>query len=73
MKFRVYGTATIGITITVEAEDIEEAIDNAHDEFNGLRSYVGNGGRDKLIGVQESNVSIDPGDDFEFTDADPLT
>lgn len=70
MKFTVHGTATIYVSIVVEAENENDAIDVAYDEFGGIRGYAGNGGRDKLVGVAESNVSIEPGDEYEFTGAE---
>lgn len=70
-KWKVYGTARVGVTVTVEAETAEEAIDAAYDEFNGLTGYAGNGGTGKLVGTSSSNVSLDAnGGETEFTEAD---
>jgi hypothetical protein len=38
------------VTVTIEAENEEEAIDIALDEAS-IGAYCGNGGHDKLIGV----------------------
>lgn len=70
-KFNVYGNATIGVHMTVEADSAEEAIEKAHEEFPGLSGYCGNGGTDKLVGVHDENVSLDADGDFEFVEADP--
>jgi hypothetical protein len=71
MKYQVRGFTKVFITIEVEAESPDEAIDIAYDDFCGMSSYCGNGGMDKLVGVAQSNVSLDPSDDFEFTEAYP--
>jgi len=71
MKFNVYGTATIGVTIKVEAETEQGAIEMAYEKFPGLTGYAGNGGFDKLVGVNDSDVSLDAGDEFDFSDAEP--
>lgn len=62
--FRVPFTFTATIYIEVEAVDKEEAIDKAYEEIS-VGQFVGNGGNDKLIGVYDSNHSIEPGEDFE--------
>lgn len=71
MKFKVYGTVRVHMTVEVEAEDAEGAIEAA-EEFGGLTGYCGNGGNDKLVGTAERNVSLDVGDEYaEFTEAEP--
>lgn len=52
------------VYVKVEAEDKEEAIEKAYGEVY-LSSYAGNGGGDKLIGVSDSYMSVEPGDHFE--------
>ena len=58
-KFVLTGDVTATVTITIEAENEQQAIDKAHDEFAGVEAFCGNGGVDKLIGVCEDNQSID--------------
>ena len=70
MKFRVYGTTTVDVTIEVEAEDEESAIEVAYQEFGGLTGYAGNGGTRKLVGTSDRNVSLDTSDYVEFTDCE---
>lgn len=68
MKYDVHGTMTVVVTITVEAESGEEAIEKANEEFGGVNSYAGNGGCDKLIGVRGSNESIEADEEPVFDD-----
>lgn len=70
MKFKVYGMEVVRVTIIVEADSEEEAIDKAYEEYCGLQGYVGNGGSNKLIGTSQSEVSLEAGDDVEFSEAE---
>lgn len=73
MKYNVYGSVKVWVTIEVEADDAEHAIEVAYDEFGGLSGYAGNGGLDKLVGTNDRNVSLDVGDsDADFTEAEPV-
>ena len=58
MKYRVDGEVTISVSIEVEAASPEDALEKADEQFGGVRNYVGNGGFDKLIGVQGTKESI---------------
>ncbi|RRJ62420.1 hypothetical protein EHV15_05240 [Paenibacillus oralis] len=58
-KYKVWGNFTGAVSITIEADSEDEAFDKAYAEFQGIGSFVGNGGIDKLIGVYEDNESID--------------
>ena len=69
-KYRVYGWAKVSVVMTVEADTEEGAIEAAHEEFPGLSGYCGNGGIDKLVGVNDESVSLSPDDDFEFIEAE---
>lgn len=72
MKFNVYGSVKVWVTIEVEADDEQHAIEVAKNEFGGLTGYAGNGGMGKLVGTSESNVTLDVGDDYgDFTEAEP--
>ena len=52
---------------TVNEDAIRDAaIDMAHDKFKGLKQYVGNGGYDKLIGVQGTGESVAADCEVEF-------
>lgn len=68
MEYDVHGTVEVVVTVTVEAENGEEAIEKAQKCFGGIQSYCGNGGIDKLIGVSGSNESIELDGNVEFDD-----
>jgi len=73
MKFKVYGTVKVGVTVTVDADDEESAIEAAYEEFGGLSGYIGNGGSDQLVGVHNPNVSLDVGEDEgDFIEAEQV-
>jgi len=69
-KFRVYGVVPVSVCIEVEADDEDSAITAAYEQFDGLTGYCGNGGSDKLVGTTQSEVSIEPQDEFEFLSAE---
>lgn len=71
MKFEVYGTAHVSVCMTVEAEDADEAIEIAYQEFGGLTNYAGNGGLGKLVGTSQSGVKLDVDEHVEFNEAEP--
>jgi len=60
-KFRVIVPFPVWVSVVVEAEDEESAIDCAIEDAS-ITSFVGNGGTDKLVGVYGSNCSIEAGD-----------
>jgi hypothetical protein len=68
-KWHVYGSVPVSVTYTVEADTMEEAIEKANNDFPGLRGCVGNGGVDKMVGVDDSAASLDvtdpQGDEFD--------
>ena len=57
-KWLVYGTAYVAVQIEVEAEDKESAIEEASNQLDDLDSYCGNGGMDKLVGVDLDEASL---------------
>jgi len=67
-KYNVLGNTSITVCVTVEANNKEEAINKVKAQFNGIHSYCGNGGTDKIIGVESSNVSIASDEPVEFDD-----
>ena len=67
-KYDVHGMVPVVATITVEAENGEEAIEIAAKKFKGVHDYAGNGGLNKLIGVAGSNESIEADGEPEFDD-----
>ena len=67
-KYRVEGTTGVYVSIIVEAEDEDEAIEKAYEQEPGLTSFVGNGGMDKLVGVYDEACSIFPDEQVEYKD-----
>ena len=72
MKFRVSGKTTAVVYITVEAESAGEAIKKAGRELGCLTSYCGNGGHDKLVGVNLSNAGVSAEEEIEWKDAEVI-
>lgn len=71
-RYRVRGTTTVDVFIEVVADSPDEALIQAQDDLCGLSTYVGNGGMDKLIGVDGENESVEAGGEIEWDDADEL-
>lgn len=67
-KYDVHGTVPVVVHITVEAENGNQAMEIAAEEFRGVFEYVGNGGYDKLIGVEGENETITIEGSVEFDD-----
>lgn len=74
-RFIVYGHTTVTVSTVVEVEidddeeiDKDEIFDLAQREFGGIKSYAGNGGIDKIIGVDGDFESIEADEDVEFDD-----
>ncbi len=71
-KCRVYGNVNVLVETFVEVPDDEELneeeiLARAYDEFQGISSFCGNGGTDKLIGVNGENDALQADEDIEFT------
>lgn len=74
MRYKVYGHATVVCSMVVEADNEEEAIEIANDEFGGLTNYAGMGSCNCLIGVLDSDDDrcIFPDTEVEFDDAEVI-
>ena len=70
--YRVYGTTTVCVAKEVWANSPDEAIERADDELNYLTAYCGNGGYDKLIGVEGDNESVDSNECIDWDDAEEI-
>lgn len=57
-KYRVTGTTTVTVVKEVWANNEDEAYDRAQNELDSLTEYCGNGGYDKLIGVDGEDESV---------------
>lgn len=74
-KYIVSGEVTAYISVELEAESKEEALEMAYEECSGPLNFVGNGGTDKLIGVCDTDsatVSINCDEEIEYTEAEEI-
>lgn len=71
-KFKVYGTVAVSVYKEVWANSEDEAYDKAYDELRYLREYVGNGGYDRLIGVENDGESVAADGEVEYNDIEML-
>lgn len=62
-NYRVYIPYAVYVCVEVKADNEEQAKEMAIDQ-SYIDSYCGNGGMDKLIGVRDSNMSIEINDDY---------
>ena len=68
--YEVYGHANVICSMRVKANNEEEAIEIANNEFGGLTNYCGMGGTEHLLGVLTSADSrcVLSDSDVEFDD-----
>ena len=71
-KYKVYGSYTITVMKEVWANDEDEAMSKADEKFGGVVEYVGNGGYDKLLGVEEYDESVAADGMVEWNEAEEL-
>lgn len=71
-KYRVYGTTTVTVTKEVWASNEDEALEKACSALPCLTAYCGNGGYDKLIGVEEDDETVETFDDIEYNDVEEI-
>lgn len=71
-KYKVYGAVTVCVTKEVWANNEDEAREKAYDQLSCLTAYCGNGGGDKLVGVDGDDESVDTFDDIEYTDVEEI-
>lgn len=58
MKYIVLGKTQVTVSVEVEANDPADAMKKAKDKFKGVNPYYGNGGPNKLIGVEGPGETI---------------
>jgi len=62
--------AIVYITVTVEADTPEEALELAYDEGVDLECFCGNGGCEQLVGVYSTDILLSP--DISEEDGEPI-
>lgn len=75
-KITVTGHTTVVVSTVIEVPDgplppEEKIFKKAHKAFRGISAFFGNGGSDKLIGVQGSNDTIAADEEVVFDDFIP--
>ena len=72
-KYRVCGVVEVAVYKEVWANSEDEAYEKAYDELSNLTEYAGNGGWDKLIGVDGNDESVDTcSNDIVYNDIELL-
>lgn len=71
-KYRVYGTTTVSVVKEVWAANEEDAYERAERELNSLTEYCGNGGYDKLVGVDGHDESVAANDTIYYDDIETI-
>ena len=71
-KYRVCGTTTVTVYKEVWANNEEDACEKAYNELDSLTEYCGNGGIDKLIGVDGHDESVSADDFIHYDDVEIL-
>lgn len=71
-KFRVMGTTVVTVYKEVWAHNEDEAMAKADGQLSSLTAYCGNGGYDKLVGVDDSDESVDASGYIEWEDTEML-
>lgn len=70
--YKVYGTTTVSVVKEVWANNEDEAYDKAQNQLESLTEYCGNGGYDKLVGVEEEGESVACYDSICYDDIEML-
>lgn len=74
-KYAVYGKVLTWVRVELEAKDKEDALEKAYEECSYVMALVGNGGTDKIIGVDDTDsakVSINCDDEINYTEAEEI-
>jgi ribosomal protein L37AE/L43A len=72
-KYAVHGIVEVEVIKEVWAHNEDEAYEKAANQLTSLTEYCGNGGDDKLIGVEESGESVSTcGNEIDYNDIELL-
>jgi len=72
MRYRVFGHTTVTGTTEVNADSPEDALIKAGYKLDSLVAYSGNGGMDKLLGVEGECDSVSADESIEWDDYEEL-
>ena len=72
MLYRVYGHTTVTVVVEVKANSEEEAYKAASDQRRCLDAYAGNGGMDRLIGVDGEDESVSADEEIVYDDIEKV-
>lgn len=72
-EIRVFGHTTVTVSTVIKVRDgtelsEKEIFRRAKKKFGGIKAYLGNGGDDKLIGVDEDGETIAADEPVVFDD-----
>lgn len=71
-KYKVYGMVTVNVTKEVWANSEDEAREKAYDQLSCLTAYCGNGGYDKMVGVEDDGESVDVFEDIAYDEVEEI-
>lgn len=71
-KYSVRGTTVVTVTKEVWADSEQEAYEKAYCQLDSLTEYCGNGGYDKLIGVDGDDESVAVFDDIKYDEIEMI-
>ena len=71
-KYKVTGTITVVVNKEVWAMSEDDALDKARVQLDSLTEYCGNGGSDKLVGVEKEGESVEVYDNIDYESVELL-
>ena len=72
MRYKVFGHTTVTVTTEVNADSSADALIKASEELDSLIAYTGNGGMDKLLGVEGDCDTASADESIEWNDYEEL-
>jgi hypothetical protein len=71
-EYRVFGHTVVTVTTVVTAKSESEAYKKASEKLPSLTAYGGNGGTDKLVGVEDENDTVAADENIVYDDIERL-
>ena len=69
-KYKVFGHTTVIVATEVFAENEDDAKEVALNQRDSLTAFCGNGGLDKLVGVDGEEESVSADEEIEYDDVE---